>query len=298
MNDSEKAIIRRLGLTGVLGNLALAAFKLAAGLLGQSSALISDSIHSLSDVFATFMAWFGARISRKPRDQGHPYGHERFETLASFTLGLVLAATGFGIGYEGLKSLFSGAYASAPEPGLIALVAAIISIISKEAMYHYTLRQAKILRSPAFVADAWHHRSDAISSIGALAGVAGARMGFPFMDCAASVFICAIILLVAWGILKDSMLKMVDSSCDQAFEAKLARFASAKPGVLAVAHVHSRLFGERAYVEMAIRVDGEKSLREAHEIRAGLHQEIEKIFPIIKHIVIILLPAAPGVEKD
>ena len=168
----EKTVIRKLSLCSILGNSVLSGFKLFAGIAGHSGAMNSDSIHSFSDVLTTFIAWFGVKISRKAPDQAHPYGHERLECVASLLLGAVLLLTGLGVGKSGMENILSGQYETLSTPGLIALVAAVVSIVGKEAMYWYTRYYAKLIHSSAFMADAWHHRSDAFSSIGSLIGIA------------------------------------------------------------------------------------------------------------------------------
>ena len=186
---NEEAIIRNLSLVSLLGNAALSGFKLFAGIFGHSGAMISDAIHSFSDVFTTLVAWIGVKVSKKAADADHPYGHERMECVAALVLGLILLATGIGIGKAGVENIISGRYEALPIPGTIALIAALISIIGKEMMYWYTRYYAKLINSAAFMADAWHHRSDAFSSIGSLIGIAGARLGFPVLDSVASVLI-------------------------------------------------------------------------------------------------------------
>ena len=163
----EKKIISRITIVGVAGNVLLTAFKLFAGIFGKSGAMISDAVHSLSDVFATFIAYLGTAMSKRPADSEHPYGHERIECVASLILGTVLLITGIGIGKVGVEKIISGDFASLEVPGRIALIAAVVSIVTKEAMYWYTRRYAIMLNSDVFMADAWHHRSDALSSIGA-----------------------------------------------------------------------------------------------------------------------------------
>jgi len=193
---NENNIIRKVTAVGIVGNIALVAFKLYAGIAGKSGAMVSDAIHSLSDVFATFIAFIGVRISKKEPDSAHPYGHDRFECLASMVLGLILLGTGIGIGISGTKDIISGNYAALEIPGTVALVAAVVSIVTKEGMFWYTRHYAKKLNSSAFMADAWHHRSDALSSVGSLIGIGGARLGYPVMDSIACVVICLCILKV------------------------------------------------------------------------------------------------------
>jgi cation diffusion facilitator family transporter len=287
----ERSLIRKISLVGIIGNIILSAFKLFAGIVGRSGAMVSDSVHSLSDVFATLIAFLGVRISKREADKDHPYGHERMECVASLILGLILFATGIGIGRIGVLNMISGNYENLAVPGAIALIAAVVSIVVKEGMYWYTRYYAKILNSAAFMADAWHHRSDAFSSIGSLIGIAGAMLGFPVMDSAASVVICLFILKVAFDILKDALAKMLDTSCGEDYEEKLADYIAAQENVVCVDLLHSRMFGNRVYIDLEIEVDGDKSLREAHAVAECVHANVEHEFPNIKHIMIHVNPA-------
>lgn len=287
----ENAIIRRISLVGIIGNIFLSAFKLFAGIAGNSGAMVSDAVHSLSDVFATFIAFLGVRLSKKEADQMHPYGHERFECVASLLLGLILAVTGFGIGKAGIEKIIAGNYETLAVPSVIALVAAIVSILSKEGMYWYTRHYAKILNSPAFMADAWHHRSDAFSSIGSLIGIAGAMLGFPVLDSVASVVICLFILKVAYDILKDALSKMLDTSCGKDYDKALSDYISAQENVIRIDSLQSRMFGNKTYIDLEIQVDGNLSLRDAHAIAERIHNNVEEHFSDVKHITIHLNPA-------
>lgn len=287
----ESAMIRRISLVGIIGNIFLSAFKLFAGIAGNSGAMVSDAVHSLSDVFATFIAFLGVRLSKREADQMHPYGHERLECVASLLLGLILAVTGFGIGKAGIEKIIAGNYEVLAVPGVIALAAAIVSILSKEGMYWYTRHYAKILNSSAFMADAWHHRSDAFSSIGSLIGIAGAMLGFPVLDSVASVVICLFILKVAYDILKDAISKMLDTSCGESYDKALADYISAQENVICIDSLHSRMFGNRTYIDLEIQVDGNLSLKDAHAIAEHIHDNVEEHFSDVKHITIHLNPA-------
>lgn len=181
--------------------------KLLAGVFAHSNAMISDSIHSASDVFSTMIVVIGIKLSSKQPDKEHPYGHERMECVAAIVLSMVLFMTGLGIGVEALTDVLKGEYSHLQVPGMLALAAAVISIVSKEAMYWYTRYYAKKIDSSALMADAWHHRSDAFSSIGALVGIVGARMGFPVMDPIASLVIFVFIVKAAYEILKMRWIK-------------------------------------------------------------------------------------------
>ena len=222
--QNPQAIVNRVTSIGIIGNVILSLFKFLAGIFGHSSAMVSDAIHSLSDVLATFIAWLGIRLSMQAPDREHPYGHERLECVASLLLGAILFGTGLMIGLSGLKTILAGHYDELQSPGSVALIAAVVSIATKEGMFWYTRHYAKVLNSAAFMADAWHHRSDALSSIGSLIGIGGAMLGFPILDPLASVAIAVCIIKVAYDILKDAVSKMLDTACSSEYEKKLADF--------------------------------------------------------------------------
>ena len=291
----EDRIVKKLSRVGILGNVLLAAFKLIAGLLGKSGAMVSDAVHSLSDVFATIVAYIGVRLSRQVEDDEHPYGHERLECVASLILGLILAGTGLTIGYNGIHKLIYERD-MIEIPTMLPLIAAVVSVVVKEAMFWYTLFYAKKMDSAAFRADAWHHRSDALSSIGAFIGIGMAKMGYPIMDPIASLIICALILKVAFDISKDAIEKMLDTSCDTVFEQKLRAFITGQPGVRNIDLLHTRQFGNRVYVDLEIAVQRDISLIDAHQIAEDVHDAVEKEFPNVKHIMIHVNPEE--VEND
>ncbi|MCC8167843.1 MAG: cation diffusion facilitator family transporter [Clostridiales bacterium] len=291
INASENTIIKRISAESILGNVLLSAIKLLAGIFAHSSAMVSDAIHSMSDVFTTLIALVGVRISKKSADKSHPYGHERFECVASLLLGLLLLATGLGIGYSGIKTIAAGHYDTLAVPGVPALAAAIISIITKEAMFHYTRHYARILNSSAFMADAWHHRSDALSSIGSLIGISGAMMGFPVLDPVASVVICIFILKVGCEIIADALRKMLDTPCSDAYEKEISDFIAGYNGVTHLDLLHTRMFGDKIYIDCEIAVDGDLPLRDAHAIAESIHDGVEQRYDNVKHIMIHVNPS-------
>lgn len=284
----ESKIVNKMSRVGILGNVLLAGFKLFAGVIGKSGAMVSDAVHSLSDVFATVIAFFGVRLSRQPEDEEHPYGHERIESVASLFLGLILAGTGLGIGYTGLRKLF------APEalevPTLLPLIAAAVSIAAKEGMFQYTMHYAKKLNSSAFKADAWHHRSDAFSSVGSFIGIGLAKLGFPVMDPIASLVICLFILKIAFDISRDAVSKMLDTSCGEEFEQGVRTFVEAQSGVRHIDLLHTRQFGNKVYIELEIAVQGDLPLVEAHAIAESVHHSLEKEYPSVKHVMVHVNP--------
>ena len=252
--------------------------------------MISDAVHSASDVFSTILVMIGIRLSGKEADREHPYGHERMECVAAILLAAVLAVTGYKIGLAGLKKIVTGHYGELAVPGVLALVAAVASVVIKEWMYWYTRYYAKKINSSALMADAWHHRSDSLSSVGAFVGILGARMGFPVMDPLASVVICLFILKAAVDIFRDAIDKMVDKACDPELEQELREFVLKQDGVQGVDLLRTRTFGSRIYVDVDITADGALTLREAHGIAERVHEGIEKQFAQVKHIMVHVNP--------
>ena len=290
--DDEKAkqIAMRVSVVTIICNLLLSFFKLAAGLLGHSGAMISDAVHSASDVFSTIVAILGINISKKKSDQNHQYGHDRLECVAAIVLAVILFLTGVGIGIGGIKNIISGISEDIAVPGAIALAAAILSILIKEWMYWYTRKAAKKINSGALMADAWHHRSDALSSIGAFVGILGARMGYPILDPLASVVICLFIGKAAYDIFRDAIDKMVDKSCDPETLGKMRSIILEQPGVQNIDLLQTRLFGPKIYVDIDIAADGNLTLREGHEIAQRVHDAMEKEFPLVKHCMVHVNP--------
>lgn len=275
----------------IIGNLLLAIIKLFAGFVAHSNAMISDAIHSVSDVFSTFVVIIGIKMASKEPDKEHPYGHERMECVAAIVLAVVLFITGLGIGLDALKNIVSAKYNNLQAPGILALAAAVLSIVAKEGMYWYTRHYAKKIDSSALMADAWHHRSDAFSSIGALIGIAGARLGFSIMDSVASMVIFLFIAKAAYDIFKDAMDKMVDHACDEETEKQIYECVMRNEKVLGIDLLQTRIFGNKIYVDIEIQGDATCTLQEAHDIAEEVHDEIEKHFPKVKHIMVHMNPA-------
>ena len=288
-NDFQK-IANRVSVVSIIQNVLLSLFKLFAGIFANSNAMISDAIHSASDVFSTIVVIIGVRLSSRDSDREHPYGHERMECVAAIILSIVLFITGLGIGIQALQDILNGNYETLQMPGILALIAAIVSIIAKEAMYWYTRHYAKQIDSAALMADAWHHRSDAFSSIGAFIGIAGSRMGFPIMDSIASLVIFVFIAKAAFDIFKDAMDKMVDHSCDENTEKAIYDCVISHEDVLGIDLLQSRIFGNKIYVDLEIELDASYTLEKAHRIAEDIHKDIEKNFPKVKHVMIHVNP--------
>ncbi len=289
MNGNMEKIAMKVSIISIIANVVLAAFKLVAGVFAHSGAMISDAIHSASDVFSTFVVMIGIKIASKEPDEEHPYGHERMECVAAIILATILCITGLGIGKNALSNI-TGNSGEMAVPGVLALIAAIVSIIVKEAMFWYTRHYAKKIDSGALMADAWHHRSDALSSIGAFIGIIFARMGYVMMDSIACLVICVFIVKAAYDIFKDAIDKMVDKSCSLEVEAEIRTIVMSVDGVKGIDSLSTRLFGNKMYVDIEIRADGEKTLNETHEIAEAVHDSIEAQFEKVKHIMVHVNP--------
>ena len=295
--EQFEAIAVRVSMVSIIGNTVLSLLKMLAGILAHSGAMISDAVHSASDVFSSVIVIIGVKISAKDSDKEHPYGHERFECVAAILLAGILLVTALFIGHTALEHITGGSSKSLAIPGLSALLAAILSIVVKEAMYWYTQFYAKWLDSGALMADAWHHRSDALSSVGALIGIAGARMGYPVLDPIASLVICAFILKAACDVFRDAIRKMVDHACDDKMERALLCCAAAQSGVMGVDEIHTRIFGNKIYADIEIQADSQITLAESHAIARQVHNAIEAQFPKVKHILVSVNPVPAEAEN-
>lgn len=290
MERTNEQIALRASWATVLVNVLLSALKLSAGIFGHSAAMISDAIHSLSDVFSTFIVIASVRIANKKADKEHPYGHERFESVAAILLAVLLGATGAGIGWNGLRTILAKNYEVIAIPGALALFAAVVSIMTKESLYWYKRAAAKKTNSGALMADAWHHRSDALSSVGSFLGIFGARVGFPVLDSVASLVICLFILKVSFEIFWDAINKMVDRACDDETIAHIRELTLAQDDVEEIDVLRTRLFGNRIYIDLEISVHANTSLLESHEIAHIVHDVLEEQIPNVKHCMVHVNP--------
>lgn len=287
MKNNEKIAIK-VSVISIILNCLLTLIKFISGVISKSSAMISDSVHSLSDVLSTFVVIIGVKISNKKADSDHPYGHERIECVSAIILSGMLFIIGALIGINGIKNVTNSS--NLVMPGILALIASIISIISKEAMYQYTIRVSKKINSAALKADAWHHRSDALSSIGSFIGILGSRLGFKIFDPLASVIISLCIIKVSIDIFKDAIDKMVDKSCDKEVIDKVISVIEKNESVKNIDDIKTRQFGNKAYVDVEISVDENLLLKDAHKVAEEIHNSVENEINIVKHCMVHVNP--------
>lgn len=301
MEDSaKKNIALHVLIITITVNVALTAFKFIGGFVGNSNALVSDAIHSFSDVISSVIVIIGIIVATKPKDKLHQYGHDRMECVASIILAVLLFITGLWETYNGAHALISGEYKTAPSPTLIALIAAAVSIIVKEIMFWYTYIHAKRIGSLSLKADAWHHRSDALSSIGSLIGV-GLTMLFdmPILDDIAALLICLFIFKIAFTIFIEAINKLVDKSCPEPFINGIKNVLWKIDGVLSVDEVKTRMFGEKIYVDVEIGAYKNLTLEAAHKIAEKAHIAIEKYDDRVKHCMVHVNPVdIKDIEED
>lgn len=277
----------RVSIITIIINIILSAAKIVAGVIGQSSAMLADGVHTLSDVLTTLVVLLGLKISSKEADENHPYGHEKYEPIFAKVLSIFLIITGILIGYEGIKILITG---DIKTPGTIALIAAFISIITKEGMFWYTIKTAKKVKSFSMEADAWHHRTDAMSSIGTFAGILGARMGLKILDPIAAIIVSLFIIKVGIDLYLQSIKGLVDEAADDEIIEKIKELAFSVEGVKDIKNLKTRIFGNRIYVDVDILVKGTLTVIEGHEIAEKVHDLIEEGIDDVKHCMVHVEP--------
>ncbi|MBR4388402.1 MAG: cation transporter [Prevotella sp.] len=286
--------IYKVTLVGSAGNVALMVFKFIAGTLGHSAAMIADAVHSLSDFLTDMAVLVFVHISAKPQDASHDYGHGKFETIATFLIGLALAGAAVGIIYSGgtkLADWYRGESLSAP--GMLALWAALISIAVKELLYRYAVRRGKALESPATIANAWHHRSDALSSIGAAIGIGGAILlgnRWVVLDPLASIVVGLMLIKVAISLLKTSIGELTESSLPSDTEDEILQLMESIPDVCHPHDLRTRRIGNHFAIEAHIRMDGTLSLNEAHDRATAIENALKERFGSQTHVTIHMEP--------
>ena len=269
-------------LVGRIGNLVLLTFKFVAGIVGHSAAMTADAIHSLSDFLTDLIVLVFVRIGAKPQDASHDYGHGKFETLATLFVALALVGAAIGIIVSGAVKFARWLQGETLEmPGMLALWAALLSIVVKEVLYRYTVAKGKALESPAVIANAWHHRSDALSSIGAAVGIGGALLlgeKWAVLDPLASIVVGAMLVKVAWDLLKSSTGELTDMSLPEETEREIEDIIQSFPEVTEPHNLRTRRIGNKIAIEAHVRMDGEMTLRQTHDIVSAIERQIKDRF--------------------
>ena len=295
MQNREKEIVR-VTLTGTAVNVALVVLKFVAGIVGKSSAMVADAVHSLSDFLSDVIVLIFIRIAGKPRDPGHAYGHGKFETFATLIIGVLLGIAGIGLMIGGVEDVIKSLNGYvAPRPGMVALVVAIVSIAAKEWLYHYTVKAGRRLDSQAVVANAWHHRSDAISSLGTLAGVAGAMFlgeRWRILDPVAAIVVSLLILKSAYDIVKPSVNELLEASLPEDEEESIKELVMGVAGIRNIHNLRTRRVGNGIVVDLHAKMDGTQSLNEAHAKATEAENAIKARFGANTIVNIHMEPAA------
>lgn len=293
MTDREKGIYR-VTLTGSVGNFLLLVFKFVAGIWGHSAAMVADAVHSLSDFVTDIIVVIFVRLSAKPADEDHDYGHGKYETLATAVIGLILCAVAIGIFRNGASEIWHFLHGEPlAQPGMLALVAAGVSIVIKEVLYHYTVIKGKHLNSQAVVANAWHHRSDALSSIGTALGIGGAIFlggSWRVLDPLAAMIVSVFIFRVAVRLLKPCVDELLEKSLPKEEEDKIRNIILSFPGVVSPHHLKTRRIGNRYAIEVHVRMDGRQPLHEAHDRATAIERRLKETFGEDTHIGIHVEP--------
>jgi cation diffusion facilitator family transporter len=286
--------ISRVTVVGGIVNLLLVGLKFVAGIAGRSSAMIADAVHSLSDFITDIVVLVFVGISAKPQDESHDYGHGKFETIATFFIGLALVAAAIGIVVSAATKLAGWLQGEdIPAPGKLALWAALISIVVKELLFQYTVRKGRKLESQAMVANAWHHRSDALSSIGAAIGIGGAIIlgnRWTVLDPMASIVVGAMLVKVAWDLLGPAIGELTDKSLPEDAENEILNIIGSEPGVSQPHNLRTRRIGNRVAIEVHVRMDGSQTLAQAHESASHIEKQLKERFGSDSHVTIHMEP--------
>lgn len=293
-NTSREKEIYKVTLCGGAVNLLLLVFKFVAGVTAHSSAMIADAVHSLSDFVTDIVVIAFVRISGKPQDEDHEYGHGKYETFATALIGAALLIVGIGIfadSASGIVGFMRGERLEAP--GMLAFVAALVSVLSKEAVYRYTVIKGRRLNSKAVIANAWHHRSDALSSVGTMAGIGGAIFlgdTWRVLDPLAALVVSLFIIRVAWQLVKPSIDELLEKSLPKEMEDTITAVILSFKGVRSPHHLRTRYIGNSIAIEVHIRLDGSMTLNEAHDITKGIEAALKEKFGERTHIGIHMEP--------
>lgn len=293
-DDERTGTINRVTIVGFAANLLLAAGKLAAGIFGRSGAMVADAIHSVSDFATDVVVLVFVRLSSKPRDCDHEYGHGKYETLATVLIALALLAVAVGILVSNGRAIVRVIRGETiPEPGLVAFIAAAVSIVVKEALYWYTVRAGRRVQSPMVVANAWHHRSDAFSSVGTLIGIGGARFlgeQWRILDPIAAVIVALLIVKVSWDLIRPGINELVDKSLPAEIEKQILELITEDPAVCDPHNLKTRRIGPSIAIEIHIRLDGDMNVKQSHHITVGIEQRLKQQFGAGTQVIVHVEP--------
>lgn len=291
--DRQK-IASRVSWVTLVGNFVLTALKVIIGLATGSLVVLSDAAHSASDAFSTILVLLGLHVAKQPPDEKHPYGHSRAETIVAKIIALMLMVIGLNFGYSALKAIWLEAYRI---PGLSALWISLVSIISKELMYHYTYRVGRRIESPALMADAWHHRSDAISSVAALVGVFFARRGYPIFDPLMTIVVAIILIKVGWDMVFTIIDELMDAQVDPDTLSIIETIILSLPGVLSVKNLKAHKYGAEHHVDCTITVPAHLDVGEGHNLSHVVVEHIKEEFQTVTHVDIHIEPHSESPQE-
>ena len=286
---------QRVTLVGAAVNCVLALLQISFGLLGKSQALLADGLHTLSDLSTDFIVLYAAKRAAKEADEDHPYGHGRIETLASLLLGGILAAVGIGIGMRGIESIFEG---ERPNPEAITIFFAFLAIVAKEGLYHYTLRAARRIHSSMLETNAWHHRSDALSSVIVVVGITAQVLGVPHMDAAAAIIVGAMILSMGFRLGRKALYELIDTGLDFSLVDDVRAAMLADASVVGIHNLRTRSMGGQGYIDAHIEVDSDLTVSEAHYIAHKIEHQVKKKFPKIIDVQIHIDPLDDAIKES
>lgn len=281
----------RVSRINIFNNIVLAVSKIGIGVVAHSAALLNDGVNNAGDVISSVIASVGIAAAGKDSDAEHQYGHERLESVAAILLSGIIMVVGLGLLVDGVSSIIKGSYLNRPIPGVLAVIAAIISIVVKEIMFLYTRWAAKKTRSSALLASSWDSQSDVLATTGGLIGIVFARMGYPIADSIAAIIIALFIFRVGVQVFRDGTDQMVDHACEEETVQQIRSVILDQEGVRGLDLLHTRTFGSRCYVDVEISADGLQSLVDAHSIAERVHHAIEKNFPQVKHCMVHVNPS-------
>jgi cation diffusion facilitator family transporter len=295
MKKQEEKIIKKNTILTIFANGFLAIIKLAGGILGNSSVLITDAINSISDIATNLVVFVSAKFSKREKDESHPYGHDKFDSMISIFLGVALILTAFEVGKNAFVKLYEVIFNDLviAVPAWYTILIVFITLIIKEFLYRKTKIDAKKANSQALLAQAWDHRSDTLTSIGALIGILGAIFNFGFLDPIASLFILFFILKLAIKVIKTGVSQVVDESADDEQIQAIKKVVKSNNNVISIDEIKTRMFGVKYYVDLEISLDKNLSLEEAHLIAEAVHDEIEDKLSGVIHCMIHVNPGKP-----